>query len=410
MEKSRRKFIKDMTALGLFASTVPILSSFEDSLKPDYVKEKINKIELFRYDVDIPRYFSWGTWYNRQHLFMKITSGDYYGWSEIPASLNNPDFYPTEWIEYLRDFMNLTIDQAYKLLHSQQVKGTKVKTKKLEFIEMALLDLSGRMQNKPAIELLHLNGNKPVPGLYCILDNDIEKVRREALESIEQKLSHHVKFKMYGIQQVDLTLLKTIRETIGESAYVISDVNAGYKEWKTLSELEAILNEFKENGLNAIEDPAKLTTDEWIKLQQLVGELSLIPDYPMRPSWEGLENMKPGMGKIYNLHPSTMGSFRLTALMANKIKEMGYQVMIGDDSLVGPACSAWQQIAVGAGASWVEAVEKKGDSKKYLTCILSSPTKLDEKGNIAYTSKPGFGLELDTKRLKEISTTYVDLR
>ena len=397
MEQSRRKFIKDITTIGLLTSTLPILSSFDDLIQYDYAKEKINKIELFRYDVNIPRFFSWGTWYNRQHLFMKITSGDYYGWSEIPASLNNPDFFPTEWIEYLRDYIGLTLDQSFKSLHSQQVKGTKVSTKKLELIEMGLLDLAGRMQNKPAIELLDLNGNKPVPGLYCILDNDIEKVRKEALESIEQGLSHHVKFKMYGIDDVDMKLLKTIRETIGEDSYVLSDVNKGYKGWKNLSELESILNGFKDKGLNAIEDPSDLTTDQWIDLQQRVGELALIPDYPMRPSWDGNENIVPGMGKIFNLHPSTMGSFRLTALLANKIKELGYQVMIGDDSLVGPACSAWQQIAIGTEATWVEAVEKKEDSKNYLTCITYSPTKLDDCGYVSYTTKPGFGLEIDNK-------------
>ena len=86
---------------------------------------------MFRYDVNIPRFFSWGTWYNRQHLFMKITSGDYYGWSEIPASLNNPDFFPTEWIEYLRDYIGLTLDQSFKSLHSQQVKGTKYRQRNL---------------------------------------------------------------------------------------------------------------------------------------------------------------------------------------------------------------------------------------------------------------------------------------
>jgi len=398
-----------MTSLGLFTTAYPIITSFNGDTKLDYLKEKISKIELFRYDIDIPRHFSFGTWYNRQHLFMKISSGDHYGWSEIPASRNNPDLDPSEWVDYLRTFIGLSIGQSYELLNSQQVMGTNVHSRKLEFIEMGLLDLSGRIQKKPASELLGLTQNNPVPGLYCILDNNVEKVKLEVLDSIEQNLSHHLKFKMFGDHQVDLNLLKAIREIIGENAVVISDVNMGYKNWKSLSELAAILNEFKNNGLNAIEDPAELTIEEWIKLQELVGEWSLIPDVHMRPAWNGLENIRPGMGRIFNLHPSVMGSFRHMALLMKKVNEIGCKVMIGDDSLVEPGCSAWQQIAVGAGALWVEALEKKEDSKNYMKGLISSPTKLTDKGYVSFNPMPGFGIELDTQFFKQTSKLYIDL-
>lgn len=409
MGTNRRDFVKKFSALGLISATYPFLNSFQGSTELDYLNEKIDKIELFRYDIDIPRYFSWGTWYNRQHLFMKISSGNYYGWSEIPASVNTPDLDPSEWVKYVRSYNGLTVGQAQKLLFSQQVPENKANTKQLEFMEMGLLDLSGRMQSKPAIELLNLNHRNPVPGLFCILDKDVEKVRKEALKSIEQNLSHHLKFKMYGERELDTQLLRTIREVLGENAVVISDVNKGYKNWNTLNELASIMVDFRDNGLNAIEDPADLKTDEWIQLQQMIGELSLIPDAPMRPAWEGLKKIDPGMGRIFNLHPSTMGSFRYTAQMANKIKEIGAEVMIGDDSLVGPACSAWQQIAIGTGASWVEAIEKKEDSKNYLNCLISSPTKKDTNGYYSLEPTPGFGIELDTKRMMKTCKLYIEV-
>jgi L-alanine-DL-glutamate epimerase-like enolase superfamily enzyme len=340
---------------------------------------------------------------------MKVSSGSYYGWSEIPASVNNPDLDLSGWIKYLEGFKGLTLDKARCLLYSQQVPGTKVSTRQLELIEMGLLDLSGRVANKPAIELLDLNQRDPVPGLFCILDKDVEKVRREAQNSIEQNLSHHLKFKMYGERELDLSILKTIREEIGESAMVISDVNKGYKKWKSLEELASVLTEFRNNGLTAIEDPAELSMGEWIQLQEMVGELCLIPDDLMRPSWKGINNIKHGMGRFFNLHPSTMGSFRYVAQMANKVKEIGAKVMIGDDSLVGPGCSAWQQIAIGAGASWVEAIEKKEDSKKYLGCLVNSPTKQDNKGYFSLNPASGFGVELDVDCLKKVCKIYVDI-
>jgi hypothetical protein len=141
----------------------------------------------------------------------------------------------------------------------------------------------------------------------------------------------------------------------------------------------------------------------------MVGDLALIPDAPMRPAWKGLETITKGMGKIYNLHPSTMGSLNHTAQLAEKVKDLGAKVMIGDDSLVGPACSAWQQIAIGLDATWVEAIEKKEDSKLYLECLQSTATKKDANGYYSYQPKPGFGVELDTNRLKKVSTLYMEV-
>lgn len=409
MKTNRRDFIKNISTLGIATATYPLLSSCTDKNDSQYLNEKITKIELFRYDINIPRYFSFGTWYNRQHLFMKISAGEHYGWSEIPASRNTPNLNPTTWIKYVKQFKGLTVVEAQNLLESQQVTGSKTSLKEMEFMDVGLLDLSGRLQNKSVVEMLGLLGRQPVPGLYCILDKDAKKVRAEAEKSIAQNLGHHLKFKMYGEEAVDLKLLKIIREVLGEDAVVISDVNGGYDSWKSLEELANILNVFKSNGLNAIEDPANMTNQQWIKLQSMVGALSLIPDKPMRPAWKGIKTIEAGMGRIFNLHPSTMGSFKKTVLLGNKVKTLGAKLMIGDDSLVGPACSAWQQIAIGVGASWVEAIEKKEDSKAYLDCIIKSPTKKESNGYYSLNPAPGFGLEMDEKRLKTICERYIDV-
>ena len=409
MKTNRRDFIKSMSALGIVGVTSPLLSFCIGKNGREYLNEKITKIELFRYDINIPRYFSWGTWHNRQHLFIKISAGDFYGWTETPASKNNPDFKPTAWVKYLEQFKGLTLGEAQKRLASEQVLGSKRSLKMLESLDMGLLDLSGRLQNKSAVELLGLNGRNAVPGLYCILDKDEKKVREEAEKSIEQNLGHHMKFKMYGDEAIDMKLLQTIRDVLGDKAVVISDVNKGYKKWQSLDELKAILDRFKANGLNAIEDPAHLRTEQWIELQNMVGDLTLIPDAPMRPAWKGLQTITQGMGEIYNLHPSTMGSFTHTAQLANKVKEIGAKVMIGDDSLVGPACSAWQQIAIGVDATWVEAIEKKEDSKIYLECLQSTATKKEANGYYSFKPRPGFGIELDTDRLKKVSELYIEI-
>lgn len=402
----RREFINKSTQFSSGAILGTLLTSFDWATKKN---PSIEKIELFRYDINIPRYFSFGTWHNRQQLFMKITAGDYYGWSEMNGSNNNPDFDLKENSKFLHDYKNLKIHDAYELLKSRQTKGTKFNKNILEFIELGLLDVLGKMEGKPATTLLGMSESNPVPGLYCVLNHQPDKIAKYINIAMEQNLHHFMKFKMYGDDELDLAILKQGREMLGDKPHVISDANRGYKNWKALDELVPQLVRLRENGLDGMEDPAELTNQQWIELQSQVGELTLIPDYPTRPSWETVHNIKKGMGRIYNLHPATMGSIHHLTKAAEKIKSFGAGVMIGDASLVGPACNAWQQIAIGLGAEWVEAIEKKEESADYITCIQSKPTYRNASGLFACDSKPGFGLELDEQLLEEICKAKISI-
>jgi L-alanine-DL-glutamate epimerase-like enolase superfamily enzyme len=101
--------------------------------------------------------------------------------------------------------------------------------------------------------------------------------------SVSQQLGHHLKSKMYGDKALDMELLSTVRQVLGDDSLVISDANRGYKDWKSLEELASTLSDFEQQGLSAIEDPASLTVQQWIGLQNKLDRLSLIPDHPMRP-------------------------------------------------------------------------------------------------------------------------------
>lgn len=98
------------------------------------------------------------------------------------------------------------------------------------------------------------------------------------------------------------------------------------------------------------------------------------------PAWEGLDRIKSGMGGIYNIHPSRMGNIKNAVDLIHNIDSFGADIMIGDDSLVGPACTIWQQIAIGANAVWVEAIEKLEDSDDFLACVDDKATYSDTNG------------------------------
>ena len=106
------------------------------------------------------------------------------------------------------------------------------------------------------------------------------------------------------------------------------------------------------------------------------------------------------MGGIYNIHPDSSGSIIDAIMLAGKIYETGAELMIGDDSLIGPAATVWQQIAIGLGAKWVEATEKENESKFYYNALKSIPT--DSRSN-PISVKPcyGFGIYPDENKMFE---------
>ena len=195
-----------------------------------------------------------------------------------------------------------------------------------------------------------------------------------------------------------------------EETYLIGDVNCGYRPEgteKPLNEIADSMMQLYEAGLDACEDPAFLNLKEWQALQTQVHPLSLIPDYPMRPSRVAQKTIIEGMGDCYNIHPGSAASIFDAISLAGRIRELGADLMIGDDSLVGPGCTIWQQLAIGLSAQWVEATEKEEDSDFYYGCIKQIAT--DSHTNpIAYDSKCfGFGLYLDEEKLKESSDQVI---
>ena len=51
----------------------------------------------------------------------------------------------------------------------------------------------------------------------------------------------------------------------------------------------------------------------------------------------------------------------------------------------------------------------KEDSKIYLECLQSAATKKESNGYYSFKPAPGFGLEIDTNRLKKINELYIEV-
>lgn len=107
-----------------------------------------------------------------------------------------------------------------------------------------------------------------------------------------------------------------------------------------------------EAGLNTCEAPAFPEQQEWVRLQKECAPLEIIPDYPMRPSRRSIREICAGMGRIYNIHPDSAGSIVDAVVLAERIRELGAGLMIGDDSLAPPRRSGSSWPADPARAGW----------------------------------------------------------
>lgn len=367
---------------------------------------KIEGIEFYGIHVNAERRFSYTVEKHRQHAFVRFAAGEHSGWAEANLGYNkdhpNVPLAKRVWrMGWYKDLVGKTVAEALEYLQASRQKHD---YRQLEYAEIGLLDLAGRLLGRPTLDLLELASREPIPGVYCILSDQPQIVIREAERALSQKLNSHLKVKLYGNIATDLKVVRAARKVIGPNAYLIGDVNYGYRREQMQNGLEEIaspLLQLRDVGLSACEDPAALSVAQWSELQETVGKLDLVPDVPLRPAWEASENIRPEMGQVFNMHPACMGSLIDTVALGQEIKSWGRRLMVGDSSLVGPACLVWQQVAIGLGADWVEAVEKPQENQVFQECAVNKSLGRSESGQVIMVGDhPGFGTHFDLGKLR----------
>ena len=361
----------------------------------------IDDIELYLINVDVQRHFSFGNWNSRQHLMLRVKAGEFDGWGETVLSINNPNVDLDKTAGDMKKAVGKTPSEVLKEMQSNRKY---LSWHPFEALNMALWDIRGKCENKPAVRLLGLNQNSPVNGMFCILENDPSKLAAKAAIAKKDKLVNFIKLKIFGDIKLDCNLVSTLRKSMGEKCFIVADANQGYKNFSDLQNLSDTLKHLSDAGLDALEDPADLSDSEFVELQNKCRAfgLSLIPDVNLRPSWRALEESPKGMGDFYNLHPGCMVDLSDMAKLANKINSWNTRIMIGDDILIGAACTVYQQIAIACGAAWVEALEKPQESTVFEDCVLEKATYRQQNG--LYAVKPdiaGWGLKVDSDALKK---------
>ena len=405
MKNSRRNFIKQSSGV-LPLLFVPGL--FSGSSLSALKNVKIDEINLFLINVTKERNFSFGVWKNRQHVMLNIKGGNYIGWGETKVASNQPDFDLSAWSEEFKKLKGMNLVEAIEEVRNQFLEGN-WRPIITEGLLMTLYDLMGKIENKPTIKIWGLKGEAPVPAIFCILEKEEDMVVKQAKIAVEQNMHRYVKIKMFGDFEVDRKNISALRKFLGPDSFILGDPNRGYKNITDLKELSKIMIALNEAGMDGVEDPSDLKKEELIYLQANVGKLSIVPDHIMRPASKSIKHFDDRMGNYFNLHPNCMGTFTEINNIAKVIKASNKGIMIGDSSLIGAACTFWQQLAIGNEASWVEAMEKPQEQDAFLKCVEQKATRMNDEGKVVADLKPGFGLKVNESKLLSLANAHLKI-
>lgn len=368
----------------------------------------IDSIELYLYNVESKKSFSFGTWNTRQQVYIRITCGGYNGYGEEVLAVNNPDVSLEDWCKILKPLKGMPLPQAFAVVR----ENINVWSDRLsEIVEMAIVDVAGKLLKQPSIALMGLSQRAPIHGVFVVLSDDVQDVENKIQQQLAIQDTKFIKVKLFGDNALDCAIVSAVRKyTKRGEVYLIGDVNGGYTEKDKpetdLIDLQGKLKKLYDCGLDACEDPAYIPNEQWVTLQNLAEDLALIPDVPMRPAGVICETFVAGMGRIYNIHPGCTGSILDAVSLADCIRRSSAKIMIGDDSLIGIGCTIWQQIAIGLKADWVEATEKIVESDDFYRAVAQMATKYE--GDVIHydDSADGFGIEMNLALLQELATRH----
>ncbi len=369
----------------------------------------IDTVRIYKFNIFAKKQFSFGTWHNRQHLFLKLGSEGKTGWAECVMSTNKPDINLFDAASCFEQLRGKSVSEAFTIIRSVFGAWKYIFT---ETAEMALIDLRGKLTKKSAVDLLVLENRNPVPGIYVILSKDADEVHEKTAIALASNRDSVIKMKLFGDVELDRKLISAVRSlALRERTILIGDVNYGYSDALDFSmeKLGIQLIMLHTAGLDACEDPAEMPIFNWVRLQEFVSPLKLIADSPLRPSRKAQKIIRRDMCEIFNIHPDAAGSIFDAVILGEKIKGESGSLMIGDDSLIGPGCSAWQQLAIGLGADFVEATEKDVESDFYREALYHDG--IDYRDGFYYLRKDahGFGVELDEDVLSFHAAQILDL-
>ena len=184
-------------------------------------------------------------------------------------------------------------------------------------LDIALHDLFGKLESKPAYELLGLPKPSPRVTSYTIALDSPDKLSQKIIEASDYSI-----LKIKAGTADDKRLIRQIRHITYKPLYV--DVNQGWKDKHMVLDM---LGWMKEQNVLLVEQPMPVHMREEMAWVTSKSQLPTIADESAK-TCSDLEQVK-GVFSGVNIKLMKCGGLREGLRMAQKAKELGLQVMTG---------------------------------------------------------------------------------
>ena len=356
---------------------------------------KIERIELLHLRLPLVHCYetSFGRSYHHETLIVRISSGGAVGWGEVPASavpLYSYETVNTAW-EVIRDFLS-------RKLRGQEIVGPGPISEVFSFvrghnmakagIEMAILDLFGRAEQKPVWEILGGDRTEIPTGVSLGIEGSVD----DLLKKIEESVAKGAKrIKVEIRPRWDFEVLAEIRRRFPDVP-LVADANGAYRIGDA-----ARLRRLDEFNLMMVEQPFEHDdlVDHATLQEQLKTPVCL--DGSIRSYDDARRAFQVGACRIINVKQARVGGPYNAKMIHNLSKARGAAVTCGElrESGIGRA----HNIALASLPGFTLPSDIFATDRYYEDEIVDPPVRVGPLGTIAVPPGPGIGYNVDEKKL-----------
>jgi O-succinylbenzoate synthase len=320
------------------------------------------------------------------------------GWGEVTCG--EKPYYNEEWTDsawlILRDFAIprvLGIEFASASEVSARLAHIRGHRMACGGLEAAIWDLEARMHGLPLWKHIGGGARDQIP---CGVSIGIQDSVPQLLDKIERELAAgYQRIKMKIKPGWDVEVVHEVRQRF-PSIKLMADANSAY----TLADTDR-LKQLDEFYLMMIEQP--LAHDEIIDHAALQGRLEtpICLDECIRTAHHAEQAIRLGACKIINIKLGRVGGFTEAKAVHDVCQRNGVPVWCG--GMLEAGIGRAHNIALASLPNFVLPGDVSASRRYWARDIIQPPVETTPQGTIELRGEPGFGYELDTAFLREIT-------
>lgn len=356
---------------------------------------RIERLELLHLRMPLVRAFetSIGRFADHEAVIVRAESGGLVGYGEVSASaapLHSPETVQTAW-HVIRDFLAPKIKGqeiaapgpisevfAFVRGHHQAKAG----------IEMAVLDLFGKAQKRPAWQILGGDRTEVPAGATLGIEESVDELLARAEEALARG---YQRLKVRIRPRWDIDVLAAVRRKFptvplladGGSAYTLADA----EHLRALDALELVLLE-QPLGWDDVVDHAKLQSR--IRTPVALGESIQSYDDARRA-------FELGSCRMMNVNPARVGGPYAAKMIHNVARAHKAPVWCG--GMLETGIGRAHHLALATLPNFTLPGDIAASDRYYVEDIIDPPVTVTAEGTILVPNSPGIGYNVVEKRL-----------